>query len=41
VAALSARIMEVVAAGRPLCPLCGAPIEGTHVCPASNGHVQT
>jgi hypothetical protein len=29
----------VVAAGRPRCPLCGAPIEGKHVCPASNGHV--
>jgi uncharacterized repeat protein (TIGR03847 family) len=41
VAALSVRIMDVVAAGRPRCPLCGAPIEGKHVCPASNGHVQT
>ena len=41
VAALSARIAEVVAAGRPRCPLCGAPMEGTHVCPASNGHVHT
>jgi len=40
VAALSVRIMEVVAAGRPRCPLCGAPIEGKHVCPASNGHVR-
>jgi len=37
--ALSAKIEEVVAAGRPRCPLCGAPIEGKHVCPASNGHV--
>ena len=41
VGALSIKIMEVVAAGRPRCPLCGAPIEGKHVCPASNGHVQT
>jgi len=41
VAALSVKIMEVVAAGRPRCPLCGAPMEGKHVCPASNGHVQT
>ena len=41
VAALSAKIMEVVAAGRPRCPLCGAPMEGKHVCPATNGHVQT
>ena len=41
VAALSIKIMEVVAAGRPRCPLCGAPMEGKHVCPAANGHVQT
>ena len=40
VAALSIKIMDVVAAGRPRCPLCGAPIEGKHVCPGSNGHVQ-
>jgi uncharacterized repeat protein (TIGR03847 family) len=40
VAALSVKILELVAAGRPRCPLCGAPIEGTHVCPASNGHVK-
>jgi uncharacterized repeat protein (TIGR03847 family) len=40
VAALSVKILEVVAAGRPRCPLCGAPIEGMHVCPASNGHVK-
>jgi len=39
VQSLSAKITEVVAAGRPRCPLCGAPIEGKHVCPASNGHV--
>lgn len=41
VAALSVKITDVVAAGRPRCPLCGAPMEGKHVCPASNGHVQT
>ncbi len=39
VAALAAKIAEVVAAGRPRCPLCGAPIEGTHICPLANGHV--
>ncbi len=39
-AALSAKIGEVVSAGRPRCPMCGAPIEGNHVCPSSNGHVQ-
>ncbi len=37
VRALSAKITDIVAAGRPRCPLCGAPIEGTHICPASNG----
>src|SRR4051794_21907905 len=41
VAALSIKILEVVAAGRPRCPLCGAPMEGTHVCPAANGHVKS
>ncbi|HET7038136.1 MAG TPA: DUF3090 family protein, partial [Thermomicrobiaceae bacterium] len=38
--ALADRIAEVVAAGRPRCPRCGAPIgpEG-HVCPHENGHL--
>ena len=38
--ALSERIETVVAAGRPRCPRCGAPIgpEG-HVCPHNNGHL--
>ena len=38
--ALADRIVEVVAAGRPRCPRCGAPIgpEG-HVCPHENGHL--
>ncbi len=38
--ALSEKIAEVVAAGRPRCPRCGAPIgpEG-HVCPHNNGHL--
>ena len=35
--ALNQKIAEIVAAGRPRCPLCGAPIEGQHVCPATNG----
>jgi uncharacterized repeat protein (TIGR03847 family) len=36
---LSQQIEEIVAAGRPRCPLCGAPInpEG-HVCVRTNGH---
>jgi uncharacterized repeat protein (TIGR03847 family) len=30
---------EVVARGRPLCPLCGNPLDpGGHICPAQNGH---
>ena len=33
------QINEVVAAGRPPCPFCGAPIDPEgHVCPRSNGH---
>ena len=38
--ALVAQIGEVVAAGRPLCPLCGRALEGDgqHFCPGSNGH---
>jgi uncharacterized repeat protein (TIGR03847 family) len=39
IASLAEKIAQVVAAGRPRCPLCGAPIEGTHVCPLANGHV--
>lgn len=38
--ALAEQIAKVVAAGRPTCPRCGAPIgpEG-HVCPHDNGHL--
>jgi uncharacterized repeat protein (TIGR03847 family) len=36
---LSRKIESVVAAGRPICPLCSAPMEPEgHVCPRSNGH---
>ena len=36
---LRREITDVVAAGRPPCPLCGAPMDPTgHVCPRSNGH---
>ena len=36
---LGRKITEVVAGGRPICPLCGTPIEAAgHVCPRSNGH---
>ena len=33
--------LRVCAAGRPLCPLCGGPIDQTgHSCPRANGHVK-
>jgi uncharacterized repeat protein (TIGR03847 family) len=36
---LRRQITSVVAAGRPPCPLCSAPLDPTgHVCPRSNGH---
>ncbi len=38
-AALSRRAIEVVNAGRPICALCGQPIDPEgHFCPRSNGH---
>ena len=37
VAALAKRGMELVEAGRPLCPLCGFPLEEDHSCPRTNG----
>ncbi|HUS15539.1 MAG TPA: DUF3090 family protein [Chloroflexia bacterium] len=37
--ALSRQALEVVASGRPRCPLCNTPLTGpTHWCPRSNGH---
>lgn len=38
--ALHQHALDVVARGRPVCPLCGRPIdkEGAHFCPRSNGH---
>lgn len=36
---LSEHALEVVAKGRPLCPLCGRPIDrGGHFCPRTDGH---
>ena len=33
--------LDVCAAGRPLCPLCGGPLDKTgHACPRRNGHSQ-
>lgn len=38
-AAFGIQGMKIVAQGRPICPLCGHPIDQEgHVCPASNGH---
>ena len=35
----AAEALDVCAAGRPLCPLCGGPIDKTgHACPRRNGH---
>lgn len=37
--ALRQQVTEVVAAGRPPCPLCGGPLDPLgHICPRSNGH---
>jgi uncharacterized repeat protein (TIGR03847 family) len=33
-------ISRLMSAGRPSCPLCGAIIEGEHICPRSNGHAE-
>jgi len=39
VAALARRGMELVEAGRPLCPLCGFPMDTEgHACPRTNGN---
>jgi uncharacterized repeat protein (TIGR03847 family) len=37
--ALSEHALEVVASGRPICPLCGRPIDRMgHFCPRTDGH---
>jgi uncharacterized repeat protein (TIGR03847 family) len=37
--AFSQRAIQVVRQGRPLCPLCGLPLDPSgHVCPRQNGH---
>jgi len=35
---LSRLAKQVVEAGRPICPLCGEPIDPGHACPRGNGH---
>lgn len=38
--ALSADVAVLAAAGRPRCPMCGAPMDPSgHVCPEQNGHL--
>ena len=37
--ALGEHALEVVAKGRPICPLCGRPIDREgHFCPRTDGH---
>ena len=37
--AFAQRALQLVAAGRPPCPLCGLPLDASgHVCPRQNGH---
>jgi len=38
--ALSRHARDLVAAGRPTCPLCGRPMEPGHACSRGNGHGQ-
>lgn len=38
-ASLNARLVEIIAAGRPLCPLCGVALDPQgHACIRANGH---
>ena len=38
-ASLGVNLDDIIAGGRPICPLCGAPIDaGGHACIRSNGH---
>jgi uncharacterized repeat protein (TIGR03847 family) len=38
-AGLNSRLQEIIAGGRPVCPLCGVPMDtGSHACIRSNGH---
>ncbi|HEX6448332.1 MAG TPA: DUF3090 domain-containing protein [Trebonia sp.] len=37
--AFAERALQLVAAGRPPCPLCGLPLDASgHICPRQNGH---
>lgn len=38
-ASLTSTLDDIIAGGRPVCPLCGAPMDGAgHACIRSNGH---
>jgi uncharacterized repeat protein (TIGR03847 family) len=38
---LNSRLKQIIAGGRPLCPLCAAPMDaGGHVCIRTNGHTK-
>jgi uncharacterized repeat protein (TIGR03847 family) len=40
-ASLSVQLDEIIAGGRPLCPLCGSPLDASgHMCVRTNGHSQ-
>jgi uncharacterized repeat protein (TIGR03847 family) len=40
-ASLNTRLEEIIAGGRPICPLCGTPMDdGGHACARSNGHLK-
>jgi uncharacterized repeat protein (TIGR03847 family) len=36
--ALGRKARDLVAQGRPICPLCGRPMDANHACPRGNGH---
>ncbi len=35
---MSEKLDDIVAGGRPVCPLCGLPMDDAHACIRSNGH---
>ena len=38
-ASLNGQLMRIIASGRPVCPLCGSPIDAAgHMCVRANGH---
>jgi len=37
-ASLGVQLDEIIAGGRPVCPLCGLAMDATHACIRSNGH---